>query len=129
MIALGNQDILPELMGMSQPIGTGGSPVWQVAGGAAGTPYDTLMGRPLIFHEACPTVGTVGDLMLIDPTEYLVIEKPMQNATSIHVNFTNDETVIRVVWRLDGQPLWNAALTPFKGSLTKSPFVAIASRT
>ena len=129
MIALGNQDILPELMGMSQPIGTGGSPVWQVAGGAAGTPYDTLMGRPLIFHEACPTVGMVGDLMLIDPTEYLVIEKPMQNATSIHVNFTNDETVIRVVWRLDGQPLWNSGLTPFKGSLEKSPFCAIASRT
>jgi len=33
----------------------------------------------------------------------------------------------RVTWRVDGKPAWVSALTPFKGSNTQSPFVAIAT--
>ena len=39
-----------------------------------------------------------------------------------------DESVFRLVYRCDGQPLWSAALTPFKGSNTLSPFVTLAER-
>jgi hypothetical protein len=44
------------------------------------------------------------------------------------VRFINDEMCYRLTWRLDGQPIWNKPLTPFKGTNTTSPFVALATR-
>lgn len=125
-----NQDTLPELMSMSQPVGTGGAPVWLPAGGASGKPYDTLFGRPVTEIEQAASLGTVGDIILADLSQYLCIEKGgLQSASSIHVQFVTDEQVFRFVARIDGQPLWQAALTPFKGtSNTVSPFVALATR-
>ena len=130
MIWLINQDCLPQLMSLTQPVGTGGVPVWIPANSAAGAPHETLLGRPMLAVEQCQTLGTVGDIILADFSQYLCIEKGgMQTASSIHVQFTTDETVFRFVFRVDGQPLWNAALTPYKGtSSTQSPFVALATR-
>ena len=39
-----------------------------------------------------------------------------------------DESVFRFIFRIDGQPWWNAPLTPFKGTNTQSCFVALATR-
>ena len=129
MLWVTNQDALPELMSMSQSVGTGGVPVWIPGNSAAGQPNDMLLGRPMVYHEGCQTVGTAGDIYLIDPTQYLMITKGgVQSASSIHVQFTTDETTFRFVYRVDGQPLWNAALTPFKGSNTQSPFINLAVR-
>ena len=130
MIWLINQNTIPQLMTMTQPVGTGGVPVWIPANSAAGAPHDTLLGRPVIAVEQCQALGTVGDIILADFSQYLCIEKGgMQTAQSIHVQFTTDETVFRFVFRVDGQPLWNAALTPYKGTgSTQSPFVALATR-
>jgi HK97 family phage major capsid protein len=129
MVWVANQDCIPELMGMSQAVGTGGVPVWQPGNSAANRPYDQLLGRPIIYHEGCQTVGTAGDIYLIDPTQYLMITKGgVQSASSIHVQFTTDETTFRFVYRVDGQPLWSSALTPFKGSNTQSPYINLAVR-
>jgi hypothetical protein len=38
-----------------------------------------------------------------------------------------DETVFRFVYRTDGEPLWNSALTPYDGGSTKSPFVVLSA--
>jgi HK97 family phage major capsid protein len=125
-----NQDIEPQLMSMSLSVGTGGVPVYMPAGGLSGQPYATLMGRPVIAHESTQTLGTEGDIILIDPSQYLMIDKGgLQQASSIHVQFIYDETVFRFVMRLDGQPTWNAALTPRTGSAnTLSPYVTLAAR-
>lgn len=130
MLWLANQDCLPQLMSMTQAVGTGGQTVWLPANGAFGLSHDTLMGRPILYPEQCQTLGTAGDIYLIDPTQYLMITKGgMQSATSIHVKFTTDETTFRFVMRLGGQPMWNAALTPYKGSgNTQSPFIDLAVR-
>ena len=48
-------------------------------------------------------------------------------ASSMHVAFTTDEMAYRFTYRFDGSPLWHSALTPFKGSATQSPFVALSS--
>jgi hypothetical protein len=34
----------------------------------------------------------------------------------------------RFMLRIDGQPTWKKPLTPYQGSVTKSPFVALATR-
>jgi len=124
-----NQDIEPQLFGMSLAVGVGGIPVYLPAGGLSASPYGTLFGRPVIPIEQADTLGTVGDIMLADPSQYVMIDKSgIKAATSIHVKFVYDETAFRFVYRVDGQPLWNAALTPFKGTSTQSPFVVLATR-
>ena len=124
-----NQDILPQLMTMSLPVGTGGGPVYLPAGGASAAPFQTLFGRPLFEIEQCATLGTVGDIILTDLSQYLMIDKGgTQTATSIHVQFTTDEMVFRFILRVDGQPVWNSALPPFKGSNTLSPIITLATR-
>lgn len=124
-----NQDIEPQLFSMSMAVGTGGIPVYLPAGGLSGSPYGTLFGRPVIPLEQADTLGTAGDIMLADPSQYVMIDKSgIKSATSIHVKFVYDETAFRFVYRVDGQPLWNSALTPYKGTNTQSPFVVLESR-
>ena len=53
----------------------------------------------------------------------------VEAASSIHVKFVEDETAFRFVFRVDGQPIWASAVTPFQGSDTVSPFVALAATT
>ena len=124
-----NQDIEPQLFTMSLPVGTGGVPVYMPANGISGQPYGTLFGRPVMPIEQCATLGTAGDIILADLNEYILIDKGgIKAASSIHVQFTTDETAFRFVYRVNGQPLWNSALTPYKGSNTLSPFVRLATR-
>jgi len=124
-----NSDTFPELANLNLAVGTGGAPAFMPANGLADSPFNTLMGRPILEIEQAPTLGTVGDLILADMTQYMVALKGgVQMAMSIHVQFLYDETVFRWVVRIDGQPVWSEPLTPFKGTATKSPFIALATR-
>lgn len=124
-----NQDVEPQLNMMSMPVGTGGVPVYLPPGGASVSPYGILLGKPVIPIEYCATVGTVGDIILADMSQVLAIDKDaMQADSSIHVRFTTNENTFRYIYRYNAQPVWNSALTPFKGSATQSPFVALATR-
>jgi len=126
-----NDDTFTQLARMKLDVGTGGSAAYLPAGGLSGKPYDTLMGKPVIFTEHCQTVGTKGDILLADFSQYLIGQKAgvgIQFATSMHLKFDYDQTAFRVVFRIDGQPWWPAALTPRNSSSTVSPFVALATR-
>ena len=124
-----NQDVEPQLHQLNLPVGTGGALVYMPPGGLSASPYGTLYGDPVIPIEHCSTLGTVGDIILADMGQYLTISKGgVQSASSIHVRFVYDESVFRFVERVDGLPVWDAPLTPFKGSNTQSPFVALATR-
>lgn len=123
-----NQDTEPQLEQLSAVVGTGGVPVYLPPGGIADTPNARLKGRPVVPVEYCATLGTVGDILLVDLNQYLFIAKLLQTASSMHVAFTTDEQAFRVTWRVDGKPAWISALTPFKGSNTQSPFISLATR-
>jgi HK97 family phage major capsid protein len=124
-----NQDCEPQLNGMSIAVGTGGVPVYLPAGGLSQSPYSSLFGRPVIPVEYCDTVGNLGDIILADLSQYQAIDKGvLKTATSIHVRFDYNETAFRFVFRFDGQPAWKSSLTPYKGSNSLSPFVALAAR-
>ena len=83
----------------------------------------------MIPFEQCSTLGTVGDIALVDYSQYALANKGgVQAAQSIHVAFLTDEVAFRWIYRVDGSPLWNAPLTPYKGSSTLSPFVVLATR-
>jgi HK97 family phage major capsid protein len=114
---------------MSLSVGTGGAPMFFPAGGMTGSPTPNLLGRPVILSEKCQTLGTAGDIYLVDLSYYLVGDRQaMEMASSSHVRFNTDETDIRIIQRVDGRPWIDSALTPRNGSNTLSPFVALASR-
>jgi len=124
-----NQDVEPQLYGLSQTIGTAGVPVYLPAGGISGNPYGTMFGRPVIPIEYASTLGTEGDIVFADFSQYVAVDKGgPQMASSMHVQFLTDQMVFRLIYRVDGEPWWSAPLTPFKGSATKSPFITLATR-
>jgi HK97 family phage major capsid protein len=83
-----------------------------------------LYGRPIVVTEFNQTLGTAGDIVFADLSQYLFWEKGgVEAATSIHVQFLTDETAFRFVYRCDGQSSVASALTPYKGTTTTSPFV------
>jgi len=124
-----NQDCMPQMMALHQVIGTGGVPVYLPPGGLSASPYGTLFGRPVIPVEHCETLGTEGDIVLADPSQYVMIDKgDIQFATSIHVAFLTNEQAFRFIYRVDGQPVDNKPITPFKGTASQSTFITVATR-
>jgi HK97 family phage major capsid protein len=124
-----NQDVLPQLLQMNLGVGTGGQLTYMPPGGLSGQPYGTLMGRPVIEHESCQTLGTQGDIILWSPSSYKAIEKGgLQTASSIHIRWVYDETEFRTVYRYDGQPKWNLALTPYNSTVTQGPMIVLETR-
>ena len=124
-----NQSVLPQLYRMSVA-DSGYQGVYMPPGGMSATPYGSLLGRPVIETEYNPYLGTVGDILLASPSQYVAISKGgVQAASSIHVKFDYDETAFRFIYRVDAQPLWASAVTAFDGTASISPFVALAATT
>jgi HK97 family phage major capsid protein len=124
-----NQDVEPMLDQMYLATGTGGIPVFLPPNGLVGGPNGMLRGKPINPVEQCPALGSIGDILFLALSEYLIVDKGgMQSAESIHVRFLYDEQTFRFTYRVDGQPLWNNTLTAYKGSTTRSPFVGLAAR-
>lgn len=125
-----NQDIEPQLYSLTLGSGTAVQLLYTPPGvNGNNSPYGLLMGRPVIPIEYAATLGTVGDIVLFDPQQYVMIDKGgVAQASSMHVRFIYEEMTFRFTFRVDGQPVWNSAVTPFKGSNTISPYIALASR-
>lgn len=125
-----NQDIEPQLDQLQIGVGVSGQIVYMPPGGLSGQPFATLKGRPMVAIEYCPTLGTVGDLVLADLSAYAYGYRSygMQSAMSMHLRFDYAESAFRFIIEVDGQPWLKSAVTPYKGSNTVSPFVALATR-
>lgn len=125
-IWLVSQGTFPQLLNMT----IGNMPVFLPAGGLGGLPYGQLLGRPVIETEYNAALGTVGDIILVSPSQYQMIEKAggIQAASSIHVYFTTDESAFRFVYRVGGAPIWSSGVTG-KDSVVRSPIVDLAATT
>lgn len=121
-----NQDIIPQLYTMGQ----NNQNVFIPNSSAANAPHGMLLGRPIIPTVECSALGTVGDIILADMTQYLTSVKSggVKSDVSIHLYFDQDVTAFRFVMRVAGQPLWNTAITPPNSAATKSWAVALATR-
>lgn len=122
-----NADIEPQLDELAIIAGTGALEPRFVTYGPEGTLR--IKGRPVVAIEHCKTLGTVGDIVLADLSQYLLIDKgAVQSASSIHVRFLYGENTFRFTYSVNGQPIWNSPMTPKNGTDTLSPFVALATR-
>jgi HK97 family phage major capsid protein len=90
------------------------APMWQ------------MLGRPLFPTEKVPALGTKGDLMLIDPSFYVIGDRmQIEIAASEHVNFLANQMTWRVVERVDGQPWMDKPVTLQDAATQVSPFVVL----
>lgn len=96
------------------------------SGGAQQRVPGTLFGLPVLTSEKVPALGTKGDVMLIDPSLYVIGDRmQIEIAGSEHVNFLKNQMTWRVVERVDGQPWLDNAITLQDGASTVSPFVVL----
>lgn len=124
-----DQSSLGEFDQLAIPIGTGGQldPSYKPAGGPNGGQYATYKNIPIIPTEYNAALGTSGDVVLTNFDEYLLIDKGgVDQAVSLHVAFLTDEAVYRFMYRVDGQSLWNAALSPKSGGATLSNTIVLS---
>jgi HK97 family phage major capsid protein len=120
-------DTFPQLATMALNVGTGGSAIW-LNNGSQGPPM-TILGRPVIFTEKLPTVGSAGDIMFVDLAYYLIGDRQVMSAlSSPHYRFGQDKTAFRIIQRVDGTPWLRSAITPKNNGSTLSPFVQMEAR-
>lgn len=108
-----SQTTLPQLMTLCLPVGTGGSVVKAVE--ERGGQW-WLLGRPLVFTEKLPALGTKGDILLADFSQYVIgMRQTVRLDTSNAVGWTEDLIDWRAVLRVDGQSSWSDVVTPKNG--------------
>jgi len=118
-------DTFPQLAVME--LSTGSPAVWINNGMSEGPPM-TLLGRPVIFTEKVPGLGTTGALNFVDFGYYLIGDRQVMSAmSSPHFKFQNDLTAYRIIERVDGRPWLESAITPKNNTDTLSPFVSLLS--
>ncbi len=132
-----HQDVEPELNRMTlqavdaaETTVSGGGPVYLRAGTVAGSPFATLMGRPVITTQHCETVGDAGDICFCAMDQYILAAKStgIETASSMHLWFDQDVQAFKFRMRADGQPWMNAAISPRDGSNTLGAFITLAAR-
>lgn len=132
-----NQDVVPFILQLGFVVkqadssSAGAGALYLPPNGLANSSaYGSLLGRPIIVTEACQTIGTVGDVILADLSQYLTVVKAggVKSDTSIHLFFDQNTTAFRFVLRMSGQPWLSAAITRKNGSNTLSHFVTCATR-
>ncbi|RFP32424.1 phage major capsid protein [Duganella sp. BJB476] len=128
-IWIGNPDILPALEGMT----IGNLPIFLPPGTGLREAYDgTLNGRPVILSEHAAAFSAQSDLSLIALSGYRTITKAggIQTDTSMHLFFDANATAFRFIFRMDGQPIMGAPITPptGKSTNTRSYFVTLGAR-
>ena len=120
--------VVPQLIQLKD--GTGRAIFLQIGSDTKGAitsgPNWSLLGRPIYPTEKVPALGTKGDLMLLDPSFYVLGDRmQIEIAASEHVNFLKNQMTWRVVERVDGQPWLEKAVTLQDATTTVSPFVIL----
>jgi len=117
-----NRKVKPQLRTMSLAVGTGGSVLnWKEE-----------LDLPQQSNEHCQALGTSGDIVLADMSQYgVATPQGASNSaifdTSIHFKFDYAQTSFRFLFYMDGHPMWRTFETDRQGG-TYSPFVTLATR-
>lgn len=103
--------------------------IWMPEGGLSASPYQRVLGRPVIYDDNMAALGSKGDIALVDLSQYLLLKKgSAKQDWSMHVEFLTDQMCFRMVLRCNGAPKVNAPLKIKNSSLTRSPFITLAAR-
>lgn len=117
---IASQSVLPQLLNM---VDGDGRLIFQMAPADGLGPR--LLGYPLIINNRFPGLGNKADISFGDFSNYLIKDGsgPFV-ATSEHVKFIENKTVIKAFWNVDGQPWLTGPFTEENGYQV-SPFVVL----
>jgi HK97 family phage major capsid protein len=129
LVWLVNQDTEPQLAQLAYTVANTAATFAYVPGTSLASGISQLKGKPVYYTEFNETLGTEGDIILLDPMEYVVAVKStgIKASVSAHLRFDYDESVFKYTLRMDARPYWDASLTRFKGSNALSPVVTLES--
>jgi len=117
-----NQSIIPQLLAITDSAGNSLFIQGDVTKGIS----STLFGIPIVFNGKTPVLGSKGDLMLCDMSYYIIKDgSGPYFATSEHVYFTTNKTVVKMFKLVDGAPWVKVPLLLEDATTTVSPFVAL----
>lgn len=103
--------------------------LWNPEGGLGAFDTQRVLNKPVLFEDSCSALGAQGDIMLVDPYQYILLTKgTIKQDWSIHVEFLTDQSCFRVVFRCNGAPKVNAPLTIKNSTKPRSPFVILGAR-
>ena len=129
LVWLMHPDIEEDLPYLHLQAGDAAKFLWNPEGGLGGFDAQRVLNKPVLFEDSCSALGTKGDIMLVDPTQYILLTKgTARQDWSIHVEFLTDQRCFRVVYRCNGAPKVTSPLTIKNSAKTRSPFVALADR-
>ncbi|MBA7524706.1 hypothetical protein ES705_16848 [subsurface metagenome] len=117
-----NLSVLPKLVTMEDTAGhliyTGGNIEKRLP--------PSILGIPVRFTGRTPTLGNTGDVMLCNFEYYLIKNGsgPFVMASE-HVYFTENKTVVKIFYNVDGSSWLNNPLTLRDGTTQVSPFVVL----
>jgi HK97 family phage major capsid protein len=119
-----NPRAIPQLRQMKDDSGRfiwiGDRPVSEDPGGVS-----TLLGRPVLKNYRSPALGTLGDVVLLVPSYYVIKDGvDVTIAASEHVLFDQNKTVVKAFKTVDGAPWLDGPIAQEDGT-TYSPFVAL----
>lgn len=120
-VFLASRKMMPQLRQLKDPASN-----YIYADAREGMPA-TLLGRPLLFNERRPAVGTEGDICLLSFKHYLIKDGsgPLV-ATSEHAEFKKRQTLLLVSWNVDGSAWLNEPIT-MENEETYSPAVVLGA--
>jgi HK97 family phage major capsid protein len=111
--------VSPSTVSMYAPAGTAGNQ----------NDHALIKGRPVIVAEQAARLGTPGDIVLADLSQYVLLDGGLKTDLSVDADFVHDQCVFRFSYRCDGRPIWATPILPFNGSaITRSAYVALAQR-
>lgn len=116
-----NQSAMSQIIKLED---TNGNSIFLAGDAARGIPPQ-LLDMPIRWTTRGVTLGTKGDIALVNPRYYIIKDGsgPFLGSSE-HVRYLEDETAIKLVWHVDGQPWVNEELTTQSG-LKVSPFVIL----
>ena len=120
--------INPACVGYLVQLGNTNGLLWMPGGGGGlqeGIPA-RLLGLPVYFSAIPPTLGTEGDVNLIDPKHYIIADRQsLAVDVSKEFKFSTRQVTFRFVVRVGGQAYMDSSLTLADGSGTASAFVSL----
>lgn len=98
-----------------------------LTGGLKDEPYYTILGIPVVISHVLPALGSLGDIMLIDMSRYVVALKGgVETASTPFLHFDAQTMTFRTTLRIVGQPERVAPITT-AGGLSVSPYVVLSA--
>ena len=116
----------PDCEEQLQQLTMGDKPIWMPEGGLSDSPYQRVLGRPVIYTDNCAALGSKGDLQLDDLSKYTLLKKgTARQDWSMHVEFLTDQMAFRVILRVSGTPELTQAVKIKNSETKRSAFIAL----